>query len=819
MLLRYPGLTVVGGLAIAFGVSVGAGTFEWVGQVLRPTLPLDGGDRIVGIRIRDRQTAGFERQLSYDFKTWRDELSTVTDLGAFRMVRRNLITGEGGGEPIEVAEISASAFRLARVPPLMGRTLDASDEQPGAQPVVVLGYDVWQTRLGGDPTVIGQTVRLGSVEATVVGVMPEGFEFPISQRLWIPFRLSASGYAPREGPVIQVFGRLAPGATLEQAQVELTALSLRTAADLPDTHRHLAAEVMPFARSIVTVSATESRFLRLINVLVVMLLILACGNVALLMFARAASRESEIVVRNALGASRRRIITQLVAEALVLAVVGAFVGIGATRLLLKSWLTALELMGGMGDGGLPFWFRDTLAPTTVVYAAGLTVLAAVIAGVIPGLKATRGLQARLRQATHGGGGLQFGGVWTILIVTQIAVTVAVPAFAVFIHADAFGRESTDVRIPEHEYLAAELVMDRDDDEDPAAFLARLGAAIRELEQRLGIEPAVVGLTRADLLPHMSSARLIEVDEGGAPLGAGNCIHECAGYRVSSATVDRNFFQVLSNPIRAGRGFAPGDFRGVAGTVIVNQSFVDRVMGGRDPVGRRLRYIDLDRQDGPAGEAEPGPWIEIVGVVGDMEPPHGDPARTSRVYHPMPPSGVYPARIAVHVRGDVQAFARRLRMIGADVDPSLRLEEVLPLDKLRDADLRFARFWFWLIVVFSAVAMVLSMAGIYSVMAFTVSRRTREIGIRVALGSSRAGIAFAIFRRPLIHVALGVALGAGFTSLSSSAISLDGDPHKPRLLLMVIMYGLLMMGVCLLACIVPTRRALRVEPTEALKADG
>lgn len=155
MLLRYPGLTVVGGLAIGFGVSVGAGTFEFADQVLSPTLPLDGGDRIVAIRIRDRQTAGLEPRALYDFMTWRDELSSVADLGAYRLLRRSLITGEGDGEPISVAEISASGFRVARTPPLMGRTLDATDERPGAPPVAVVGYHVWQTRLGGDPTVVG----------------------------------------------------------------------------------------------------------------------------------------------------------------------------------------------------------------------------------------------------------------------------------------------------------------------------------------------------------------------------------------------------------------------------------------------------------------------------------------------------------------------------------------------------------------------------------------------------------------------------------------------------------------------------------------
>ena len=459
MLIKYPGLTLVGGLAIAFAIAAGAGVFEFVNQVVHPTLPLDEGDRIVGIRNWDAEAGRVVDQATHDYVTWRAELESVEDLGAFGTLERNLITGQGGGEPVLVAEISASAFRLARVPALLGRPLVETDEQAGAPPVVVIGHRVWQTRFAGNPDVVGQTVLLANAERTVVGVMPKGFAFPFAHSIWVPLRLNVLDYERRQGPAVP-FGRLAPGVTLDEAQAELTSIGRRVAADFPDTHEHLRPEVMPYALSILNRPGFPGLIwigLMSINVFVIMFLVLVCGNVALLMFARAATRESEIVVRNALGASRGRIIMQLFAEALVLGGVAALLGLAAASFGLKWALDVAntELLGGL----LPFWFTDSLSPATLIYAGVLTVLGAGIAGVLPALKVTRGVDQRLRQTRTGGGGLQFGGVWMAVIVVQVAVTVAFPVTSFFVRRDAVQLRSFDVGFPAQEYLSVRLEMD------------------------------------------------------------------------------------------------------------------------------------------------------------------------------------------------------------------------------------------------------------------------------------------------------------------------------------------------------------------------
>ena len=817
MLVKYPGLTIVGGLAMAFAIWVGAGAFEFVNQVVSPTLPLDEGHRIVALRNWNAAAGRVEPRVLHDLVAWRSELRSVTELGAYRALERNLITEDGAAEPVEMAEISASAFRLTRVAPLLGRTLVDADERPGAPLAAVIGHDVWQQRFRGDPAVVGRTVRLGSAPVTVVGVMPHGYGFPVAQHLWVPLRLNALDVAPGGGPALQLFGRLAPGVTMQQAQAELATLGRRAAVDRRATHEHLRPQLMPYARSIFDLSTLEATALRSANVFVAMLLVLVCGNVALLMFARAATREGEITVRNALGATRGRIVAQLFAEALVLGAVAAAIGLTAAGFGLRWMLTVVEADAGIA---LPFWFDWGLSPSTVAYAIGLTLLGAVIAGVVPGLKVTRGIGTRLRQAAAGGGGLQFGGIWTAVIVAQVAVTVAFPVTAYVTRRETATIQALDVGYAEREYLSVRLNMDREPqdgaDTSRAAYLARFRATYQELERRLAAEPAVAGITVAERFPRMyHPARLVELDEGGkAPLDP-----DYPAYRVSSAAVDVDFFDVLGARVRSGRAFQAAEAESGARVAIVNRSFVERVLGGRNPIGRRLRYVYVEEDETPyAKDAAPGPWYEIVGVVPDMGMARPTDPKIAGIYHPLAPSAVSaPLHMGIHVRGDPRAFGPRLRTVAAAVDPTLRLDAILPMAELSQASIQFVDFWFRLTLLVSVMAVVLSLAGIYAVMSFTVARRTREIGIRVALGASAPRVVASIFARPLTQVSVGVVAGG----VLAAVLLLGMTGGSPSIVggALLSAYAALMLGVCLLACVAPTRRALRVQPTEALRVDG
>ena len=743
MLRRYPGLTIVGGFAIAFAIWVGVSAFDFVRQIVDPTLPLRGGERLVALRLWNTETSRAEHRAAFDFATWQRQLRTITDLGAHRVVRRNLAVGDGPGEPVEISEMTAGAFRFAPSAPLVGRALVDADQRGDAPAVVVIGFELWRSRFGGDANIVGRTVRIGGSPATVVGVMPHDFGFPVSNQLWVPLRIDGSTMQPATGEGFRVFGRLARGVTMEEARAELTALGARLTIAHPLTHEHLRPQVMPYARSVIELSKVESAAFMSVNVFLAMLLVLVCGNVALLIFARAASRETEIVVRSALGAGRGRIIGQFLAEALVLGGLAAVVGLVAAGSGLRWFIGVIQGVAGP----LPFWFTGRLSPGTIAYALGLTFLSTAIIGTLPALKVTRRLADRLRASSAGGGGLTIGGVWTLAIVAQIAVTVAFPVMTFAIQRDSSRIESMNVGFPDHEYLSARLVMDAAG-ADPLAsggdtLRARYATSVARLEALLANEPLVNGVTFGDLLPRMYHPhRYVELDEGGAaPLHP-----DWPAYRVSAASVDRDFFDVLGAPILQGRGFSASDLSPDRPVTIVNEAFVRVVLGGRNPIGRHIRSMSTRPGEPIEPEERRGPWYEIVGVVKDLGMAPYDPndPKYAGFYLPIDAGRGYPVRLAVHVKGDPSAFASRLRVLVERADATLGLDEMMPLHQVRDGELRFLDFWLQLTSVVCGIALLLSLAGIYAVMAFTVSRRTREIGIRLALGADPRRLVLSVF---------------------------------------------------------------------------
>jgi predicted permease len=682
--------------------------------------------------------------------------------------------------------------------------LTEADAHRAAPPVVVIGYDTWQTRFSGDPNVVGRTVQLGAEFVTVVGVMPEGYQFPVAHDAWTPLRQVNDFHAPRSGPPISVFGVLAPDTNLDTARAELKTVGQTTAAEQPTTHAQLEPRVGPYAMPDQGFEPGDQPVFAAIHFLSLTLLALICSNVALLLFARAATREAEFTVRTALGASRRRIVTQLFMEALVLGGVAAVVGLTAAHLALTNWgLPFLEA----NYGRLPFWFDVSLTPVTVLFALGLTLFGSAIAGVIPALKVTRQMSARLKQSTAGAGGLQFGGIWTVVIVVQVAVTVAFPAVVyqeqwLLRHAETF-----DAGIPIEEYLTVRINPDPNQAPQPGVLAAKLEV----IRQRIAEQPGVSSVTFANRVPRDArpQSRIELPDDERQPTEA-----------LRIATVGRiepSYFEALDTPVLAGRAFVEADIAEGNRVAIVDQGFVDQVLQGQNAVGQLIRFTRRADPNGP-----PNPWVEIVGVVKELG--MGTPTRTGRaagLYLPSSPEQLDQVHMLVHLRGDPLAFVPPLRQIVATVDPTLRLSNVQRLDQVTDAITWVLRLWVRITIVMTLVAILLSLSGIYSVLSFIVARRTREIGIRVALGADRGRVISAIFRRPLIQVSLGVLVGNALLALIGTVETelpgLDGNLSAGQWAILAV-YGVVMLGVCLLACIVPTRRALRVEPTVALRMD-
>jgi predicted permease len=797
MLVRYPGLTMVGTAAIAVAIALGTLYFEALNKWQNPRLPMQDADRIISIRAWDDSVMGVEPRLLHDFVVWREQAKTVDQLGAAIVFERNLTTEDRRVEPVRGAEISASAFRMLGTRPLLGRTLTEQDEHPVEPPVVVISHAVWKNRFDSDPRVVGRVVKLGTVSATIVGVMPEGFAFPTVERIWTPLRADGSPLPPRTGPFVSVFGRLAPNATIDDARAELKVIGARMAASYPATHKHLTPRVTAYAKPLAEGGEMRlvTRVLYVVNGVFLMLLGVVSANVATLVFARTATRGWEITVRTALGANRGRIISQLFIEALVLASVAAVVGLIIARLSLR-W--GVGLMAG--TDALPYWINDSLSWTTVLYTGLLTLVGAAIVGILPALRVTRiNVQDALRNESAARSGLRFGGFWTTVIVMQVAITVAflpLAAGGVF-ESNRFNQRAEGIHA--ERYLIAGVGMDREDYVmDSTAFAARARASADELERRLRAEPGVEGVAFADRVPVEDQFKYqIEVDTTtGIPAD---------GMRRSTLVhVSRGFFSTFGTSVVAGRDFAPLDFE-TGHVLIVNESFARYVLGGRNAIGQRIRIV--------TGEVESvggKDWYEIVGMVKDFGWQLPEPQEQSAMYRPSLPIVGRAGQVAVRVR-DPGAFATRLRTVAASVDPTIRLTDVKPLGQAGGGEAQ-ANWTLtavaWLV---SFIVLLLSATGIHSLMSFTVARRTREIGIRAALGASSARIVRGIFSRALLQITAGVLAGSALAALM-------GLGSTRQLLLLLAADGVMLL-VGLTACAVPLRRALRIDPTEALRAEG
>jgi predicted permease len=799
MLLKYPGLTIAGGLALAVAIGIGAGWYDLWGKLLWPTIPLPDGDRIVIIETHNALTNQPELRVTRDFLEWRSDVRSIDGLGAYRTELRNLIVGNAPPVLIRPAALTATAFRTARVPPLIGRGLLAADETPGAPGVVVLGYDVWQRSFEGRDDVVGSTVKLGGTPVTVVGVMPERFGYPVSHDAWTPLRLRAS-YGALEGEPIAVIGRLTPGVTLEQAKAELRVLGERAAAALPATHAHLRPFVARLGQDSETPPDIVGLALKYVPSLLVLLL--ACTTVGTLFYARTAIREGEMAVRSALGASRARIVGQLFVEALVLASIAAAVGLIAADRTLK-WVVS----------GVPFWMAPGLELTTILYAGGLAVAGAVLVSLLPALRVTRTrLQSQLMNLGAGGSTLRFGRVWTTAMITQVALTaIAIPS-SIEGASQAIRRVRIHAQFPSHEYFAARLELDRPAGEDmTSAFEERRARTYARLEQRIAEEPDVVAVTFADRVPGASfpiwRTAAVDISSGAGPAFQ-------TGFATSS--VGPGFFEAFDRPIVAGRGFHGGDFSPAARTVIVNEAFVRGFAqrGIASPLGVRLRYAS------ESGVSAAEPPYEIVGVVRDLGLDPGEQGdEAAYVFHAASAATVSPLVMSVRLRGHPAALAARLPTIAAGVDAGLSVPEVRSLGE-----------WIWrrdrhMVVSVAAAAgvsalvLLLSAMGLFSLMSISVSRRTREIGLRVALGATPRHVLGRIVARAMALMGSGVAAGGGLVLLSVAlGLGPTGRPADDvvSFAAWIGVSSAVMLGAGLLACVEPVRRALRINPIDALR---
>ena len=814
MLVARPALTLVAMFALAVGIPVGMAPMHVANAVEAP-LPEDPQDRIRAFRYWDPATQSVTLTTRYELDRLRSESSSFEALGATRTFSYGVSSERGRAAPVDGAQVTASTFSILGVVPLIGRVLDESDEELGAENVVVLGHDVWRARFAADPTITGRTVRVAGVPHTVIGVMPPGFLFPSHQQMWVPLRDPPQS-APGEGAGMLMFGRLADGVTWREAEAEVELLGATEAETVAPARARLQLQVVPLPLAFMSLprgglDATPEFYV--FQLLALVLLLVACVNVAILVFARTATRFREIAVRTALGASRTRIVSQMFVETMTLATISAGIGV-----LGIHWIIGrVDLGTFLGEVTIPYWLSLQATAESAIWAIVLAVGSATVAGVGPALWITRGdIQRRIQRSEAGRSGIRFGGATSALIVADVAAAIVVVGLAVSLsrHLTDVGRMRALTGVAAEEYLSAELrlpVMELsgDLDVDGRAFRGRVRDVHLELAGRLRAEPGVRAVAIADALPRMDHrARIVSIDGVEPP-------EDRVGTYVRAARVDVGFFEALDGPLVAGRDFELADIERELRPVIVNTVLVDRLLGGLDPLGRRLRFHQ------PGDTSDDVPWHEIVGVVGHLGMNVAGDDGAPGLYLPVRAGELHPLRVGLHIGASPESFIPRLREIVAEVDPDLIVERPVSLDRVFQGD------WYLMAAITGGLALLvlilvaLAASGIYAIISFSVAERTREIGIRTALGASKPALVITILGRSLIQLLLGAALGAPLAAwVLNATASSSGSPAAEGSLTAALLIGIATVSVVgLLSCVAPARAALEVEPTDALRGEG
>lgn len=820
MLGKQPLLTFVAVLALGLGIPASVSMFHVMDAVFQP-LPVPEGERLLGIRHFDRRESDAIPSSIHDYVAWREVLTSFEAVGATEVFTANVYEENRGDPPVSAASVTASTFEIMRVPPLLGRALRDSDEIPGAPNVALIGEELWRARFAGDPEIVGRALHVNGVRHTVVGVMPGTFGFPDGGDLWVPLRASDTEYAEGEGPELFVFGRLLDGVHPDDADGEMRLFTLQRAADQPDPFENYIGEAVGMAELLLG----EDRFsqtnpeLLLLYTVVLMMLFIVCGNVGLLVLARTATRAGELSIRTALGAGRTRIVAQIFTESLVLALLATGFGLLVAEGV-AHWLMRLIEVSGF----VPYWVDLSLSLTTVVIALTLAVLSASVAGVLPALRATsQGVHRNLQQTASGNATLRFGRGASVLIVAEVVLSIGFLAMGGSLFPAVLSLSGDRLGFEADRYLSAGVriaVPDRldptgespGDQNETAAEDARRASHIRTthdaIVETLLADPEVLAVALGRELPggFPSSSRVVLE---GAPDE-----RPARDFRAGVVQVDHELFASMRRPILAGRDFTAADAQDVLldvrHPVIVNTSFVETFFGGRRAVGERFRYWSGQRD--PAGWV----WYEIIGVVGPFGVNPLNPVRDQGVYHVLPPGSANPVEFLVEVAGRPEDFASSFRTAVTSVDPATIVFTPMPLaDRIR-AEASVFRFLALMQSILAAIAFLLSVTGLYALMSFTVSQRTREIGIRTALGAHRTSIGWSVSRRAAAQLGIGLGLGTVWAwFLLDSVLDTTFISSKQIPITVGITTGIAA-AVGILGCLNPLMRGLRVQPTDALR---
>jgi putative ABC transport system permease protein len=791
--------TAVAVAALALGIGVNATVFTLVNAVLIRGLPFKDSGQLymLGPKRQDGRAASLSIS---ELRDWRAQSKTFAGLAGFTNSSMNLADDRGMPEQARGVYLTANAFRVLGQQPLLGRDFAEADEQRGAERVAIIGYTIWKNRYGGDPSVLGHPVRVNGDPAIIVGVMPDGMMFPMDSTMWMAF-VPTEAQERRDNRALAIFGRVRGGVNRSEAQAEMDAIAGRMATQYPDSNKQFPQAIIQTFNERFNGGDIRQVFLSMMGAVGFVLLI-ACANVANLLLSRAANRSREIALRIALGASRWRVVRQLLVESILLGCLGGVFGLMLAYVGVRLFDSAVSV-----DVGKPYWIQFTMDWTVFGFLAAICVVTGIVFGLAPALQVSKtSVNEVLKEGGRGTSGSRRAR-WLsgTMVVIEIALTIVLLVGAGLMVRSFMKVYSQDLGIRSDYLLTMRLQLPSTKYPNAAArqqFFERLAP---RLEAVPGAESTAI---TTSVPPEGGGQRDVEIE--GRPIAAGT-----ERRVVTSVTISPTFFDTVGATLIRGRAFGVNDGLPGSETAIVNARFASEFFPGEDPIGRRIRFPDRESKPG----TPPAVWRTIVGISPALQ--HGAPRNVqspSVVYVPLRQEPTGYAVLLVRSRVDPAVMVNSIRREVQAIDQDQPVYTVRTVAQMLNQQQWPYRVFGTLFGVFALIALILAAVGLYAVMAYSVTQRTQEIGVRMALGAAGSQVSWLILRRGIVQLVIGLSIGlagAWFASRALRPLLFQVAPNDPTTLAGI---SLLLTIVALAACLIPARRATRLDPLVALRRD-
>ena len=788
-LLSNLGFTATAMLCLSMGIGLNGAIFSVVDGILLQPFPFSDPDRIVSVEATQKRAIGFG--VSWlDFRDYQEQNRTLASMAAFG--GRTLTIADGASEPARYlgSPVSSGLFALLGAKPALGRDFLPEDDRANAEPVVILSDELWRLRYHSDPSIVGRGISINGVPHTVIGVMAPGFMFPQIHRLWVPV---ARYYetSPRDNRSLDVFARLKPGVSREQASADLQAIAARLAAAYPQQNEQWSVDARPLKEWMIP----EDVELALLSMMgaVTLVLLIACSNVANLLLARASIRHREISIRAALGAGRLRIVRQLLVESMIIGVISAPLGIAL------AWVFLRLLDRGIPPDSIPYFIRWALDARSLGYTIAVSLLTGVVFGLFPALQAARAnLQDSLKEGGRGAAGGRRAWVRNTLVVAEISMSLILLVGASLFIRSFLNLQNANVGFSTAPLMTMRFYLPGSAYDAATAKRQRVQDIVRRVQGLPGVQAAFA----SNFVPLGGGGG------GGRAIVEGTSVAKGDEPTISFIATTPQLRQTLDIPLVSGRDLTETEDATRTAVAVINQTMARQLWPGKDPLGAHFRLASGDVQD----------WFTVVGVVADFR--HGQGTSTQPIgpaaYVPYAFAPTLNTGLTVRVSADPGPLAAALREQVRQSDPSLPVFDVWRMEELRQRSFWRYRIFGWMFTSFGAAALLLASIGVYGVLSYSVSQRTQEIGVRVALGASRRDVLRMIVGQGLRLAAVGVVIGlAGSFGAAQLIASLlyNVTPSDPLTFSVVSIFLSL---VAVAASYIPARRAMAVDPIIALR---